>query len=132
MTDDDDDDVRAGALHRRRSILDADWAEDSEEPAPRRRVLDLDELYLRWSPPGDWVADAACRGQATWVVPARSRHHRNALRHPQVSAAIAACMRCPVLEQCTDWILAHADDPCTHHVVAGMTPEQRSKARGAA
>lgn len=82
-----------------------------------------------WIPWGDWGEQAACKGSQDWAIHAFALHRRDTRRFPQVAAAIRACETCPVLEQCRAWIFAHDIDPCTHHVVAAMTPKERNAER---
>lgn len=93
-----------------------------DEKTPRRA-----EPIVAYIEPGDWVDRAACAGTTTCDVPQgfRGKHHR----WPGLPAARALCAACPVLGQCTAWILAHLRDPCNEHIVAGMTAQERNTER---
>lgn len=84
---------------------------------------------MSWIPWGEWADEAACKGSDDWAIHAFALHKRDARRFPQVVNAIKGCEACPVLEQCTAWIFAHDIDPCSHHVVAAMTPKERNAER---
>lgn len=75
-----------------------------------------------------WREKAACIGHgAIFVQSHRFLTQRHAERKPAMLAAILMCSRCPVLEECTDWVLNTRPDPCPEHIVAGMTAVERGK-----
>lgn len=100
-------------------------AENGRHYRARRRALNP---IVTMTPVGDWAHDGLCRGSGAWLLTSSARRDRS--RHSrEVVQVIATCRRCPVLEQCTSWVMGHDEDPCTWHVVAGMTPKERNRAR---
>jgi hypothetical protein len=80
------------------------------------------------TPAGDWAHDGLCRGSDAWLLTSSARRQRSRFSRELVQV-IATCERCPVLEQCHTWVMGHDEDPCTWHVVAGMTPKERNRIR---
>ena len=76
-------------------------------------------------PPGEWIADAACKGQRMWYS-ALIAHIAPIGPKDRImeSHALATCASCPVLEECQTWALS-SPDPAVDHVAGGMTPRQR-------
>ena len=76
-------------------------------------------------PPGEWMADAACRGQRMYYS-AISAHSNPIGPKDRImeAQALATCVSCPVLEDCQTWALSWPD-PAYDHVAGGMTPRQR-------
>ena len=100
-------------------------AENGRHYRARRRALNP---IITLTPVGDWAHDGLCRGSGAWLLTLSARRDRS--RHTrEVVEVIATCRRCPVLEQCTSWVMGHHEDPCAWHVVAGMTPKERTRAR---
>jgi hypothetical protein len=76
-------------------------------------------------PPGEWIADAACKGQRMYYSCISA--HANPIGPKDrimESHALATCASCPVLEDCQTWALS-SPDPAYDHVAGGMTPRQR-------
>jgi hypothetical protein len=80
------------------------------------------------TPAGDWVSDGLCLGSDAWLLTSSARRQRSRFSRELVQV-IATCERCPVLEDCTSWVMGHDEDPCAWHVVAGMTPKERNRIR---
>lgn len=72
--------------------------------------------------PGAWLEQAACRGRGLlFLLDGRYKRRQR--------MALELCARCPVAEQCLDWVLAWDLDPCPRHIVAGLEPYQRDEMR---
>lgn len=81
-------------------------------------------------PIGPWHERAACKGKGWLFLVPSNRAQLNRGRLPERNhTAIAMCFDCPVLEQCEQWAFAHQVDPCSHHILAGLTPRQRNVKR---
>lgn len=106
----------------------------------RRRKQEADEGGRHWGRtkrvtipagsflwPGDWQKDAECAGLKTLCIPLGFKGHTD--KWFGLTEARSVCQRCPVLEQCRTWVLAHDDDPCDWHIVAGLTPQERNGIR---
>lgn len=76
-----------------------------------------------------WTEHAACKGKTNLFETISSERPSRTPRNPQTNAARALCRTCPVLDECRKWILAHQQDPCPHHIVAGMTRSERAAHR---
>jgi hypothetical protein len=76
-------------------------------------------------PPGEWIADAACKGQRMFYSCISAHSNPIGPRDRIMEAhALATCASCPVLEPCQTWALS-SPDPAYDHVAGGMTPRQR-------
>jgi len=76
-------------------------------------------------PPGEWIADAACKGQRMWYSAVVAHISPIGPRDRIMEAhALATCASCPVLEPCQTWALS-SPEPAVDHVAGGMTPRQR-------
>lgn len=91
----------------------------------RRRALNPDTTV---TPVGDWAHEGLCRGSSAWLLTSSARRERSRFSR-EVVEVISICRQCPVLEDCTSWVMGHDQDPCDWHVVAGMTPRERNRAR---
>ena len=100
-------------------------AENGRHYRARRRALNP---IITLTPVGDWAHDGLCRGSGAWLLTASARRERGRYAR-EVVQVVATCQRCPVLEQCTSWVMGHHEDPCAWHVVAGMTPKERNRIR---
>ena len=100
-------------------------AENGRHYRARRRPLNP---IITLTPVGDWAHDGLCRGSGAWLLTASARRERGRYAR-EVVQVVATCQRCPVLEQCTSWVMGHDEDPCAWHVVAGMTPMERNRIR---
>jgi len=77
------------------------------------------------APPGEWIADAACRGQRMYYSCISAHSNPIGPKDRVMEAhALATCASCPVLEPCQTWALS-SPDPAVDHVAGGMTPRQR-------
>lgn len=77
-----------------------------------------------------WREQAACLGHGVlFVMPNRFITQRGAQRRPILLAGMLMCSRCPVLDECTNWVISTTPDPCPNHVVAGMTPAERGRVK---
>lgn len=77
--------------------------------------------------PGVWSEQAACRNSKVLDIPLGYGRHET--RWPGMPSARALCNRCPVIDSCRTWVMAHEDDPCPWHVVAAMSPSERNQIR---
>jgi hypothetical protein len=76
-------------------------------------------------PVGDWVDDAACRGQKMFYDQFPNLAHRpNRTDRVMEAHALATCRECPVLTECRQWALQQFD-PAVDHIAGGLTPRQR-------
>lgn len=91
----------------------------------RKRALNP---IITVTPVGDWAHDGLCRGSGAWLLTSSARRDRSRYSR-EVVQVIETCRLCPVLEDCRTWVMGHDEDPCTWHVVAGMTPKDRTRAR---
>jgi WhiB family redox-sensing transcriptional regulator len=69
---------------------------------------------------GAWVKRAACHGSATDLFLPEADDTKT------VHLAKAVCARCPVVEQCRAYGLAH---PCEVGIWGGLTERERSRER---
>lgn len=72
-----------------------------------------------------WMRDAACAEHFDLMWPnddAAAEVGRGAVREAR---AVALCRSCPVLDDCTTWVLSQPSDPCPGAIVAGMTTSER-------
>ena len=76
---------------------------------------------------GWWTEHAACKGldMELSCVKSPAWHQRRTVDRDRMML----CARCPVLDQCTDWVLGEQTDPCPFHIVAGMVPTERGRIR---
>jgi len=112
---------------------------DREERNMARRAL-KDDTENTWrlihgkqvdiEPPGDWVADAACRGrQKLFVYPQSNILVAREAAYTEMSErAVAICHTCPVLVECRRWALT-SPDPAIDMVAGGLTPWERRAIR---
>jgi len=100
-------------------------AASSRHYRARKRALNP---IITVTPVGDWAHDGLCLGSGAWLLTSSARRDRGR-RSREVVQVIDTCRRCPVLEQCHTWVMGHDEDPCAWHVVAGMTPKERTRAR---
>lgn len=94
---------------------------------PTRSNVTLGLALDRFRFPGEWTEHAACKGSKVLDIPLGYMYHLE--RWPGLQAARTMCAGCPVLEQCRNWVMSHDDDPCSHHVVAGLAPTERNSIR---
>lgn len=77
---------------------------------------------------GSWDERAACKGK-NMILRSTSKNIAWYMRRPTDAERILLCTRCPVLPQCTDWVMSEDVDPCPFHIVAGMVPTERGRLR---
>lgn len=80
-------------------------------------------------PPGEWVADAACKTERMWYRTIAAHAGRTRPDELEWEARmLAICQACPVLSQCREWALGDIE-PATDHIAGGLTPRQRWEIR---
>jgi hypothetical protein len=77
---------------------------------------------------GWWTEQAACSG-LNMELGCHSKRQAVYERSVRDRARLMLCVTCPVLEQCTDWVLSEDDDPTPCHITAGMVPVERGRIR---
>lgn len=88
---------------------------------------------IKFANPGDWAADANCRGKThLMVMPDRekaggkSKPSHAALR--TINRGRLVCDTCPVLEPCRAWAMT-TPDPAYGLMAGGLTPQERNQKR---
>lgn len=104
------------------------WAKANARRRHKQYGDDLPELSEVLQP-RPWTEHAACKGKTNLFETPPSERPSRTPRTPRVLAARAICRTCPVLNECRQWVLAHQQDPCPHHIVAGMTRTERMTQR---
>ena len=79
-------------------------------------------------PAGDWLERAACRGKDMELSTYTKKQAWYERRRTDWNR-ILLCSTCPVLDECTNWVMGEELDPCPCHIVAGMVPVERGRIR---
>jgi len=77
---------------------------------------------------GSWTEQAACRGKDMELA-CHTKRQAWYERRTTDRDRIRLCVICPVLVDCTDWVMGEDLDPCPCHIVAGMVPVERGRIR---
>ena len=92
------------------------------DPASELPVLD-------GLPAGEWVEKAFCCGRSEWELSENAMRSRRTAKFETIGIALSGCRLCDVINDCRTWVMSHTIDPCSCHVVAGMTPRERNAQR---
>lgn len=77
---------------------------------------------------GVWIERAACKG-TDMLLTTHTKQQAYYERRKVDRDRINICRSCPVLEDCTDWVMSEVEDPCPFHIVAAMCPCERGRIR---
>ena len=85
-------------------------------------------LRERWTPPGEWVAQAACAGYDPewWFAERGPDMPARSVKTVQDTAKVI-CRACPVQAECLAWAL---EGDARFGIYGGLSSEERAELRG--